>query len=104
MNRTMKLAKQAPPPRTQTEIGFDVAHDRVGWRLTTYVEEKGGAIGEFLQIVENVPLTVAEAVTRFPHLREWITTETQQHLETLSDLYADDAERLRAELVAVGGE
>jgi len=100
MNTTMN-AKRAAKAKTHTEIGFDVDHDRVGWRLTTFIAGDSTAAGDFVEAVENVPLPIAEALERFPQLRGWILSETGQHVKMLADMYPGDVERLRAELGGV---
>ena len=74
------------------------AHDRPGSERVDSGRLKGRSC------VAREFRTFGEAVARFPPLREWIISETQQHLQMLSDLYPDDVERLRGELVAVGSE
>ena len=88
-------------PNTQVEIGFDITHDRIGWNLRTFEIVVPGDFGDFVSVLGDVPLTVNDAVILQPHLKEWIMTETKRQLETLSEHFPADVDRLRTELGAV---
>jgi hypothetical protein len=85
----------------EIELGFDITSKRVGWNLTTFLVEIPGDVGDFVDVLENVPLTVQEAVSVRPDITDWIISETQKHVETLAEQYPADMDRLRTELAAV---
>jgi len=86
--------------KKELELGFDITSERVGWNLTTFITDLEIGNGTFVR-VENVPLSVYDAIVLQPHLRDWIISETQKNLETFGEFYPADVDRLRAELAAV---
>jgi hypothetical protein len=85
----------------QVEIGFDITGNRIGWNLRTFEVVVPGEFGDFVNVLADVPVTVNEAVTFQPHLRDWFISETQRQLDTLSEHFPADVDRLRTELKAV---
>jgi hypothetical protein len=60
-----------------------------------------GEFGDFVNVLGDVPITVNEAVTFQPHLKEWIVTETKRQLDTLGTHYPAEIDRLRTELASI---
>jgi hypothetical protein len=60
-----------------------------------------GDFGDFVNVLGDVPLSVNKPVTLQPHLKDWIVTETKRQLDTFSEHFPADTDRLQTELVAV---
>lgn len=58
----------------ESELCLDISHDRIGWNLRTFevVSSCPGDVGDFINVISNVPLSIPEAVFLYPHLRDWI--------------------------------